>query len=298
MEGEGAVTGAQGEGSKEQRTGPTKRSVELLGIARRVLSAYAELPGVACAAVTGSVAEGCADEHSDIDMTVYYDVLPPADAIAGVRTRLGVPDLLWSMGEHGEDGFIHSYLVDGVECQVGQTTVRQWESEIESVRGGKDPGSPLHKAMSGTLVSIPIAGEARLEAWKARIRDYPHALRLAMVRHHLAPPRPWRLVDRLETRDGRLWWRQMLVEASFNLIGVSAGLSRRYFTPFQFKRATAFIDTLDIAPAAFARRLEELWTPDARDAARSLRELSAEIVALVERELPEVDTSAARKALT
>lgn len=281
----------------EARTEATERSVELLHIARRVLSAYAGLPGVACAAVTGSVAEGCADAHSDIDMTVYYDALPPADAIAGVRTRLGVPELLWSMGDYGEEGFIESYLVDGVECQVGQTTVTQWEREIESVRAGTDPGSPLHKAMSGTLVSIAIAGDARLDAWKARIRDYPHVLRVAMVRHHLAPPRPWRLVDRLDTRDGKLWWRQMLVEASFNLIGVSAGLSRRYFTPFQFKRATAFIDTLGIAPADFARRLEEMWAVDAHAAARSLRQLSAEMVDLVERELPEVDTSAVRKAV-
>jgi hypothetical protein len=90
----------------------------------------------------------------------------------------------------------------------------------------------------------------------------------------------------------------MLVEASFNLIGVSAGLSRRYFTPFQFKRAAAFIDTLGIAPADFARRLEELWVVDMHDAARSLRQLSKEIVELVERELPEVDTAAARKALS
>ena len=95
----------------EARTG---RSVELFEIAQRVLSAYAGLPGVACAAVTGSVAEGCADAHSDIDMTVYYDALPPADAIAGVRARLGVAELLWSMGDYGEEGFLESYLVDGV----------------------------------------------------------------------------------------------------------------------------------------------------------------------------------------
>src|SRR6186713_808755 len=107
------MTGIPVEGSRE-RTMPTERSVQLLGIARRVLSAYARLPGVACAAVTGSVAEGCADAHSDIDMTVYYETLPPADAIAGVRTRLDVPELLWSMGDYGEEGFIESYLVDGV----------------------------------------------------------------------------------------------------------------------------------------------------------------------------------------
>ena len=275
----------------------TERSTELLAIARRVLEAYAALPGVACAAVTGSVAEGCADAHSDIDMTMYYDVMPPAPAIAAVRTQLAGPELLWSLGDHADDGFIESFLIDGVECQLGHTTVARWEADITSVLAGDQPGSPLHKAMSGTLISVPIAGAGRLDEWKERIRSYPHELRVAMVRHHLAPPRPWRIVDRLETRDGGLWWRQMLVEASFNLLGVAAGLSRRYFTPFQFKWTRSFIVTLDVAPANLATRLEAIWTLDARGAAAALRELSAETVALVEQELPEVDTSAVRKSL-
>jgi hypothetical protein len=91
--------------------------------------------------------------------------------------------------------------------------------------------------------------------------------------------------------------RQVLVESSFNLIGVAAGLSRKYFTPFQFKRAALFIDSLTIKPARLHERLEALWTVPIPAAAKDLRKLVAETVALVERELPEVDTAAAHKAI-
>jgi hypothetical protein len=275
----------------------TPESVILLEVGRSVLSAYTSLPGVACAAITGSSAEGHADRYSDLDMTVYYDVMPPERDLRRVREQVSDGVLTWSIGHYADGEFAEAFRLNGVEVQIGHTTVARWEATIAAVRSGEDPGSPAHKAMSGTLVSIPVFGAERLAAWQETIRDYPDVLRLAMVKHHLKFFRVWALVGRLATRDAALWFRQMLVESSFNLLGVSAGLSRRYFTSFQFKRARAFIATLDLAPSKFADRLEMLWTLPPAEAAVVLQSLVADVVTLVERELPEVDTAAARKAL-
>src|SRR4051812_28011589 len=57
----------------------TTHSSHLLALGRRVLEPYTRLDGAACAAITGSSAEGHADEFSDLDMTVYYNHLPPED---------------------------------------------------------------------------------------------------------------------------------------------------------------------------------------------------------------------------
>jgi hypothetical protein len=230
-------------------------------------------------------------------MTVYYDVMPDADDLRRVREQLAPGPLVWSMGAHADGDFAEAFRMNGVEVQIGHTTVERWEAAIAAVLAGEDPASPAHKAMSGTLISIPVVGEARLAAWQARLRQYPDALRMAMVTHHLKFFRLWALVGRMGTRDAGLWFRQMLVESSFNLLGVSAGLSRKYFTSFQFKRARAFIDTLEIAPANLAGRLEDLWRVPFADAAHALHGLVSDTVALVERELPDVDTAAVRKAL-
>lgn len=268
----------------------------LLDLGRRVLAPYADLPGVACTAITGSCTEGHSDHFSDIDSTVYYDSFPSEATIRAVRDRLG-GELIWSLGSYAEGEFMESFRVQGVECQVGHTTVAKWEADLAKTLAGEDPGSPLNKAMSGTLISIAVRGEDRLEAWKARIRDYPDALRLAAVRHFLKFFPIWGVLNRTYTRDGALWMRQVLAESSFNLLGVCAGLSRKYFTSFQFKRMRLFIDSLAIKPNSFGDRLEDLWSAPIPAAAQDLKALVADTVTLVERELPEVDTAAARKAL-
>jgi len=230
-------------------------------------------------------------------MTVYYDALPSEEELRRVRELVSDGPVTWSIGNHAEGEFAEAFPVGGIEVQIGHTTVARWEDTIAAVLRGEEPGSPVHKAMSGTLVSVPVHGADRLEAWQARIREYPDSLRDAMVRHHLKFFRVWALVGRLDTRDAGLWFRQMLVESSFNLIGVSAGLSRAYFTSFQFKRARAFIETLRVAPVHLADRLEALWTVPPRAAASSLHGLVSELVELVERDVPAIDTSAVRKAL-
>lgn len=232
----------------------TEASRTLLALGRSILDPYSTLTGVACAAITGSSAEGHADHHSDLDMTIYYDVLPPEEELRRVRESVSDGVLVWAMGSYTDGEFAEAFRVNGVEVQIGHTTVERWEAAMATVLAGEEPGSPLHKAMSGTLVSIPVVGAERLAAWQARLRDYPDVLRLAMVRQHLKFFRVWAIAPRLATRDAGLWFRQMLVEASFNVLGVCAGLSRRYFTTFQFKRAGAFISTLDVAPADLAAR--------------------------------------------
>lgn len=276
---------------------PTAESATLLSLGRSILHRYAALDGVACAAITGSSAEGHADRYSDLDMTIYYDALPPQKDLERTRGAVSDGTRLWSIGAYDDGHFAESFMVNGVEVQIGHTTVAQWESTIDAVLAGEDPGSAAHKAMSGTLVSVPVTGADRLASWQARIAAYSDPLRLAMVRHHLKFFRLWAIVHRLDSRDARLWFRQMLVEASFNLLGVSAGLSRRYFTSFQFKRARAFISTLDVAPRDLEERLERLWTLPPAGAASLLHDLVGETVLLVERELAEVDTSGVRASL-
>jgi hypothetical protein len=276
---------------------PTPESRYLLDLGREVLLPYSRLPGAVCAAITGSSAEGLSDVHSDLDATVYYDAMPPQAEIRAVRERVGGGPLLWSLGAHADGELVESFRVRGVECQIGHVTVARWEMDMERILSGEEPGSPLHKAMSGTLVSVPVCGAERLERWKERLRAYPQALRLAMARHYLEFFAIWGVWDRLETRDAALWYRQTLVNASFHLLGVAAGLSCRYFTPFQFKRTATFVAGLRIAPPRLAERLEALWHAPPREAVDRLCALVAETVDLVERELPAVDTTACRKAL-
>jgi hypothetical protein len=275
----------------------TAASHYLVSLARRLAAGYATLPGLRAFMVTGSAAEGKSDFYSDLDMTAYYDELPSEDDLARVREQLGGSARIWVIGDRAEGGFAEAFMLDGVECQIGHTAVATWESEIAEVLDKPNADTPLHKAMEGTLKCIALHGEPLIETWKARIAAYSDGLARAMVEQHLRFPAMWLLHERLQTRDGTIWHYQALVELSHNVLAVLAGLNRKYFTSFQFKRMGAFCAELAITPPDLADRIEMLFGSDRKMAVEEAERLVSETLALVQEHMREVDANAAGKRI-
>lgn len=276
---------------------PTPQSIHLAELGRRVLQPHIELPTCRYAMIAGSVAEGIADDFSDLDLILHYDAMPSAEDFDRIRRQLNGGAIDLQLGSPAEGSYLIQYKVDGVDCQVGGSTVAQWESEIADVLAGKDPGGPLHKAMYGTQTSMPIFGKDLLQKWQTQLNAYSDALADAMIKHHLKFFRLWRVMDRMLPRDSTLWQKQAMLDSSFNVLGVLAGLNRKYFTNFQFKRMKQFIDSLKLAPPNLAEQLESIWKLDPRAAAVALRDIVAETVGLVEEQAPHIDVSAVKRIL-
>ncbi|MCG6138861.1 MAG: hypothetical protein MET45_30455 [Nostoc sp. LLA-1] len=196
-----------------------------------------------------------------------------------------------------EGAFGESFVVNGVECQFAHATITQWEKEISSILQEFDVQSPMIKAMSGTLVGIPLYGETLIQQWKAKIANYPDGLAQKMVEHYLQFVPIWGMRFKLARRDTTLWYHQILVESAQNLIGVLSGLNRLYYSTFQFKRMSIFIEQMEIAPENFASRLEGLFHHEALVAVNELEALVRETVELVEIHMPRVDISSAKRKL-
>ena len=274
----------------------TEASDYLVELAKRCAEPYIALPAIRAILLTGSAAEGVSDFYSDIDMILYYDALPSEEALAEAAARNGGTDRK-PIAPREEAQFIEHYYVNGVECQCAHATVAQWESDMASVLEALDVASVIQKALGGLEDAIPLHGGDLIARWQRQLDDYPAALREAMVRHYLAFPAVWALHDRLETRDGTIWRTEMMVGVAYNLLGTLAGLNRRYFSPFQFKRMHRFAEKLAIAPPDFADRLETAFHAEPGAAALTLEMLVKETVELVERHMPEIDTAQARRRI-
>ncbi len=272
---------------------PTEASLRLRELAREVAEACIAELAPRAVLLTGSAAEGLSDRWSDLDVIVYHDQLPPEPAIDAVRTRLAGGHLSVLMPWDGES-YGQSFPLRGVECQVAHSTVAGTDREIDQVLVELDVDSPLQKAFDGMAHGIPLHGADLLLAWKARLDDYPDPLRRAMVERHLHIPPMWMADDRMATRDATIFRHQMLVRAALDLLAVLAGLNRVYFSSFQFKRMHAFAARLALAPPDLAARLERLFDNPHR-AGDGLEALVIETLALVERELPDLDTTEARR---
>ena len=265
-------------------------------LAQHLAQPYISLPTIQAIILTGSAAEGVSDFYSDIDMILYYDVLPSEEAmLAAYQQNHGKDRKL--LGERSEGALIEVYQVQSVECQFEHTTIAAWERDMATVLEQLDVTSPLQKALSGMLEVIPLYGDPLIREWQASITNYPEPLAEAMVKHYLNIFPVWGIQERMESRDAIIWLYQLLVEGSYNILGMLAGLNHLYYSTFQFKRMHRFIDHMGIAPTNLANRIEALFATDPAVAATQLEDLVRETIELVERHMPEIDTSAVKKRI-
>ncbi|KAB8315518.1 hypothetical protein SD81_029440 [Tolypothrix campylonemoides VB511288] len=274
----------------------TNRNQYLLKLAKRNAEAYIANPKTKAAMITGSVAEGLCDEYSDCEICFYYDELPSEAELHLARQQNQGSEPLWTLGSLQEGSFAESYLVKGVEFQIGHEAIANWEKEISTILEKFDL-SPMMKAMSGTLIGIPLYGELLIQQWKAKIANYPDGLAQKMVEHYLKFFAIWGMQEKFARRDTTLWYYQVLVESAQNILGVLSGLNRLYYTTFQFKRMSRFIQQMEIAPENLAARLEDLFRYEACVAVNELEALVQETVQLVEIHMPQIDTSSAKQKL-
>ena len=87
---------------------------------------------------------------------------------------------------------------------------------------------------------------------------------------------------------------QTLATNALNVLGVVAAVKPRFYSTFQFKRMRHFVSSLPIAPPTLAERLELVVAGDERYGIEVLEGLVREVLELVERHVPEANTSALR----
>jgi Nucleotidyltransferase domain len=274
---------------------PTAESVYLVGLAERVAAAYVARTAPRAVLLTGSAATGEADAYSDLDLIAYYDRPPTAEARRAAGEHLA-RELGAAPVDRPPDDW---YAIHGVLCEVGHLTVAQCEGWLAQVLEAHDPAGN-QQALIGLLQGVALHGEALIAAWQARAAAYPEALARATVARHLRFLPVWWAPARFAARDASLFFHQSVVEACLNVLGVLAGLNRRYYAPVYFKRMGQFVAGLRLAPPDVAQRIERVLAATAarpEAAAAELEALVAETVALVEAHLPEVDTAAVRRDL-
>jgi len=246
--------------------------------------------------LVGSAAEGTADWHSDLDLISYHDRMPAAARIDAVLAALGATRL-GEIAPWTEAGYSPRYDLAGLEIQAGHMTVAAWEARLDEVLGEVKPDEPWQKVLAHYQDAIPLAGAGLIESWKARIAVYPEGWSRAMVEHNLKLFPIWSVYEQVASRDATLWTQEMLVAGAQRVLGMLAGLNRVYWSPFQFKRAHSFEARLGWKPPNLADRIDALFAGDSRAAGEGLESLVAETLDLVDRHLPEIDTSGLRAAI-
>lgn len=258
-------------------------------LARRVVRAAVGPIPVRAALLAGSAGRGNADRFSDIDLLFYVDEVPTNEAIAQVRNEVGgvEPRKRHEPTDYAND---EEFQLDGVRTEVSFTTVERIEWQLDQLLVELDDiASPRQKFLAGLAEGLPLYGEPLIERWQRRLREYPEAFRLEMIRRHWNFFPLWYYGEAMALRDSELWRLDALLEGAFNLLGVLAGLNRLYFARFELKRTHDLVARMELAPPMLADRLEALFRLPPPEAAQSFGALVEETRQLVCRELPDLE---------
>jgi Domain of unknown function (DUF4037) len=260
-----------------------------LRLARSLTPAYTSRPAVAAVAVGGSVARGCADRHSDVELVVLWHEPPTVD-----QRRLAAPHVTgWS--DHGYDADLDEwgdeYEAYGVKIDVSHRTPGGLERVISKVVDERDTSSRPQHVVSELLAAIALEGGELLDGMRRRADPYPEELVRAMVESHLRfGPHAW--LERLVERDDVLALAEIHPVAVQAILGILLGLNRTYHPGSKWVHRT--VRGFEIRPPDLSDRLRAVLGSSPAAAVRELGRLIADTVDLVDRHLPQVDTAGAR----
>jgi hypothetical protein len=192
-----------------------------------------------------------------------------------------------NLSEQNREGYAINYRFDGIEVQTVAQRIADLEGRLGKVADG-DVDWVTAKIAIGVLEGLPLRGAELIREWKARAR-YPELLRRREVEANLGWFPIWKIDAHLAARDAALFRRQMLLEGAFRVVAVLSAVNRLYFTTFQFKRARAHTDQMEVKPDRLADRLDVVANAALSDAAAELGKLVEETKAIVRSEMGDVE---------
>jgi hypothetical protein len=261
-----------------------------LDIARHLAVHISAFPGVRAIAIGGSVARGCADAYSDLEMPIIWDSLPDDATRRALVAALGGEFLYGYDGPSLED----QLLIGGFQVDLWHATVAKEEAIIDGVLRGHSTDLGVSNFMDTVRACIPLYGEGIIRSWKERARDYPDELALRAIRERLPAFQISQLAVAAQ-RGNPTEFYALLTQLQQALFLVLLALNRSYFPTFKWMYRV--LESLAVKPDDVAQRLRRAFAVPYPEAAADMACLLDETLALVEQRLPQVDTSRARRRL-
>jgi hypothetical protein len=264
-----------------------------LALVREIAPIYTNNAKVQAVIVGGSVARGCADRYSDVEIGVFWSEHPSdAEFEAGMRQARGER---WELDPYSDEDDVHyeEYEVSGLKIDLRHMTVARMDRVVTAVVDQFDTSEERQQIIWAMQHGIALAGSERVREWQERVREYPPELAQAMVEKHMTFD-PWWPVEMYARRGDLLLVYEAFSDALRRIAGVLCGLNRRYSPGLKWLDRT--IGEMPLCPPDLAVRIKQTFRGEPISAAEQMRQLIEETLSLVEEQLPEVNVRQARES--
>ena len=229
-------------------------SVWRLELARRYIEPYRERAAIAV--LGGSVAQGVADRWSDIDTIVYWDEID-RDWLETPRAAENGDRFTW-VEHYPGNACLEQYRFGSVKADVAHVRLGWLDELIDGTLSGESFDTTSLDVLRGVQESIVLFGEERYEPIRARVLEYPDALRRALVEANLRVTPSWIYDGMGRDRGDLVVFYEYVLATMRQVVGMLAGLNRVYVAPEKLKRVGVVVGRMELTPPDAAARLDAL----------------------------------------
>jgi hypothetical protein len=224
--------------------------------------------------LTGSVSRGVADEVSDIEMLIVTRDQLSLETCFELAGSAGLAELDTWGPQDGPSRRVFGFR-DGIPIETIWWSLELAENAVDALFRGE------MSSADALAYGVPLRTSGLLEAWQARLRDYPEELAAARIEEAALTWGGYAPAGLLTlARPGeRLALVERMVDDASRVVRIVYAVNR-VWEPTH-KRLASRVESLQIKPERLAERIEEALTePDPHRALVILTQLQAETVAL------------------
>jgi hypothetical protein len=261
-----------------------------LGLAEQLAQKIKLFAGVRAIVVGGSVARGYADEYSDLELIVIWEVLPEDDARRALVAALNADFLYAYDGPSRED----QLLVKDFQIDLWHNTIAGEEKVIQAVLERYSTDLSDSNFMDTLRHCMPLYGEKIINKWKQRALRYPPELAIRNIRSQISELDPSQMALFIHRANPFMFYNGLcrLQKAVFLIL---LALNGAYFPTFKWMYQS--IADLPIKPEDVEGRFRRMFSLPYEEALTDMRHIVDATLNLVERHYPQIDTTAARLRL-
>jgi hypothetical protein len=257
-------------------------------LAGHVAATYRPRAGLRGAMLSGSVARGWADRWSDIEIGLFWDVLPGTDSLGDMATALDVTERDVYTDEEQYGIVNEEFVCQGIKVDLVHMTVNAMSQTLEAATLHGRAELETQARVAAVRDAIPLAGRDLIAEWQAASAIYPAHLRRDLIERNLIfGPHKW--LDMLVARRDVLVLYDILCRIERALVSILLALNSTYAASDSFKWIGRTVDQLAIAPVDVSDRLELLLCSEPAVGVTVAMALIDETLELVGTHVPEID---------
>lgn len=257
---------------------------------------YKQNPKVESVLLAGSVSRNWHDEHSDIELHIFW-IEPPND-----EDRLDpihkVNGSILSFHPYEEEEWSEAYHTDeGIKLEISSFLTATVERVINEVIYNFTTDYDKQCIAASVYYGQPLFGEEKINQLKHTLRSYPEELSKAMILENLQFGNRWDNRQALLNRKDWLMLYSVICDVQRNLLGVLFGLNQMFIHHPSFKWMHHSIALMNVKPNNLDDRMSDILYGKPEKSVKELTILIEETIALVEKRFPDLISSEEKRRL-